>query len=78
MEQVQLQASNEATALLSIAVSMKRLADTMTGITSVTNDANPVIKAFDALVRHPVNHYGETIGEMIQGQIVRGHRGIDY
>lgn len=47
--------SPEAAALLSIAVSLKRLADAMGG---------------------PINHYGETLGEAIQNQIVRGLRGI--
>lgn len=70
IENVQLQADNASTAMLSIAVSLKRIADAVT-------DAEQVSKLADALLMHPINCYGEGIGQAIQGQIVRGMRGIE-
>ena len=49
--------------LHSIALSMKRIADTLSGEGS-------------SILTQPINAYGEPIGEAIQGQIVRGQRGI--
>ena len=48
----------EAHLAASVAISLKRIADSLDGISG------------------PLNAYGETIGEAIQGQIERGLRGI--
>jgi hypothetical protein len=45
----------------SIAISLKRIADALTG-----EGAN--------LLNQPINAYGENIGEAIQGQLERGQR----
>lgn len=50
--------------LASIAVSLKRIADAVSG-----EGAN--------ILTTPINSYGETIGDAIQGQMIRGQRGID-
>lgn len=47
-------------AALSIAISLKRIADSLGG----------------GLFTAPINSYGEGIGDAIQGQIVRGNAGI--
>lgn len=52
--------------LMSIAVSAKRIAD------AVADDGE------DSFFRRPINNYGETIGEAIQGQILRGNAGVDH
>lgn len=51
-------------ALTSLAVSMKRIADVLTG------DGENIFTK-------PINCYGEGIGDAIQGQIVRGQLGIN-
>lgn len=50
--------------IASIAISLKRIADAMTG-------KGPNI------LTQPINSYGEGIGDAIQGQMIRGQRGID-
>lgn len=49
--------------LASVAISLKRIADALTG-----EGAN--------ILTTPINSYGEGIGDAIQGQMVRGQRGI--
>jgi hypothetical protein len=73
IEAVQMQSDNAATALLSIAVSMKRIADFITG-EGATEAAGKLAETF---FMKPINCYGEGIGEAIQGQIVRGNMGIE-
>lgn len=48
----------------SIAISLKRIADALTGTGT-------------SILTAPINGYGEGIGDAIQGQMVRGQRGID-
>lgn len=48
---------------LSIAISLKRIADAITG------DGESILTT-------PINAYGESIGSAIQGQMVRGAQGI--
>jgi len=50
--------------LSSIAISLKRIADTLSG------QGNSMLTA-------PINEFGEGIGEAISGQIARGMRGYD-
>jgi hypothetical protein len=50
--------------LFSIAVSLKRIANALTG------EGTNIFTA-------PINSYGEGIGDAIQGQMIRGQRGID-
>jgi hypothetical protein len=50
--------------LSSIAISLKRIADTLSG-------------EGDSMLTAPINAFGEGIGEAISGQIVRGMRGDD-
>ncbi len=57
-------APDEMVAQASIAISLKRIADAVTG-----EGAN--------ILTAPINSYGEGIGDAIQGQMVRGQRGID-
>lgn len=49
---------------LSKAISLKRLADALTG-------GGP------SILTAPINSYGEGIGDAIQGQMIRGQRGVD-
>lgn len=49
---------------LSQAISLKRIADAMTG------EGPSILTA-------PINSYGEGVGDAIQGQMIRGQRGID-
>lgn len=49
---------------LSQAISLKRIADALTGETANIFTAS-------------INSYGEGIGDAIQGQMIRGARGID-
>lgn len=51
-------------AAASIAISLRRIADTLAG------EGPSILTA-------PVNSYGEGIGDAIQGQMIRGQRGID-
>jgi hypothetical protein len=46
--------------LVSIAISLKRIADALGG----------------GLFTAPINSYGEGIGDAIQGQIIRGNNGV--
>ena len=48
----------------SIAISLKRIADALTG------EGPSILTA-------PINSYGEGIGDAIQGQMIRGQRGVD-
>lgn len=48
----------------STAISLKRIADALTG-------QGP------SILTVPINSYGEGIGDAIQGQMIRGQRGID-
>ncbi len=50
--------------LHSMAISLKRIADAITG------EGPSILTA-------PINSYGEGIGDAIQGQMIRGQRGID-
>lgn len=50
--------------LHSMAISLKRIADTLSG-------------QGESILTTPINAYGETIGQAIQGQMVRGARGIE-
>ncbi|WP_417615380.1 hypothetical protein [Parasphingorhabdus sp.] len=50
--------------LSSIAISLKRIADALSG------EGPSILTA-------SLNSYGEGIGEAIQGQMIRGQRGID-
>lgn len=77
---------------LSIAISLKRIADgfeevradlgaggdRMGFIGRLAEAMAPAItEAIGAAMTAPINSYGEGIGDAIQGQIVRGQRGID-
>lgn len=53
-------ANGKELALFSIAMSLKRIADSLGG----------------GLFNAPINSYGEGIGDAIQGQIIRGNNGI--
>ncbi len=77
-------------ALASIAISTKRIADALSGPGSVRGGApshtayelldtiaDAVTGKGDSLLTAPINSYGEGIGDAIQGQIIRGQRGID-
>lgn len=64
---------------LSTALSLKRIADALNGgggpldkLVAALDPENP-----DGFLRASINCYGEGIGEAIQGQLVRGQRGID-
>lgn len=48
----------------SVAISLKRIADALTG-------------QGESILTKPINSYGEGIGDAIQGQMIRGQRGID-
>lgn len=56
--------TDDGHSLHSIAISLKRIADAVTGV------GQSVLTA-------PINSYGEGIGDAIQGQMVRGAAGID-
>jgi len=47
------------------AVSLKRIADVLTG------------EGFAQLFMHPINHYGEGVSDAIQNSIERGLRGMN-
>lgn len=71
--------TDEGHCLQSIAISLKRIADALTTdkgavakLAALLDPENP-----DGAFRASINCYGEGIGEAIQGQIVRGQRGID-
>lgn len=55
----------------SMAVSAKRQADALDRIAKVLSGEGP------SILTAPINSYGEGIGDAIQGQMVRGQRGID-
>ena len=55
--------SDQALSLVSIAISLKRIADALSGVG-------------ESLLTMPINSYGEGIGDAIQGQFVRGQAGI--
>lgn len=57
-------APDEMVAQASMAISLKRIADAMTGVGG-------------NFLTAPINSYGEAIGDAIQGQMIRGQRGID-
>lgn len=56
--------SDDQRVALSVAISLKRIADTLSG-------------QGESILTTPINAYGETIGQAIQGQMVRGARGIE-
>lgn len=53
--------------ITSIAVSLKRIADALEKLTPADPRDNPIYRALS----EPLNHYGEGIGECIQGQFAR-------
>lgn len=56
---------------ISIAISLKRIADATERL------AQPIAEQIVAGLTAPINSYGEGIGDAIQGQMIRGQRGID-
>lgn len=55
-------------ATVSIAISLKRLADALTG--------NGVEALLDKIANHPMNAYGEGFSSAIQEALVRGQKGV--
>lgn len=70
--------SDDGHCLHSIAISLKRIADavsaggTVDRLAGLLDPENP-----EGFLRASINCYGEGIGEALQGQLVRGQRGID-
>lgn len=50
------------------AISLKRIADAL--------EKGSVAEQIRAVLTDPINSYGEGIGDAIQGQLVRGQRGV--
>ena len=55
----------------SMAVSAKRQADALDRIARALTGEGP------SILTAPINSYGEGIGDAIQGQMIRGQRGVD-
>jgi len=58
----------EGAELLSIAISLKRIADALTG--------NGIEILLDKIANHPMNAYGEGFSSAIQEALVRGQKGV--
>lgn len=63
--------TDEAVFAASAAISAKRQADALDRIAKALTGEGP------SILTAPINSYGEGIGDAIQGQMIRGSRGID-
>lgn len=62
------QLHGENAELVSIAISLKRIADALTG--------NGVEALLDKIANHPMNAYGEGFSSALQEALVRGQNGV--